>query len=171
MIDWSALLAALGPALGKALYDVGEKIVFEPLLEPAGEALKERMLRGYKARVDEARLRGAVEAAARATGQWEDLGEDYRLKGALHRLAEGGRDDLRRSTVAAALAMTDEAPEQVPDELRQALHVEQRHRPDLAASCGRSARGWRRPMKTTGRWRIWCTRTPCGSACAPSLPG
>jgi len=56
MIGWAALLAALGPALGKALYDVGKDVVIDPLLEPASEELNQRMLRGYRKRVDEAKL-------------------------------------------------------------------------------------------------------------------
>jgi formylglycine-generating enzyme required for sulfatase activity len=127
------VLAALGPALGEALYEVGKEVVAEPLMEPATEQLKERMLRGYQKRVDGASVRDAVKEAAAASGleEWEDWG-DYPLRAALDRLAGQGYEELREPTVAAALAMTDEAPEQVPDELLRALKVDERHRPDLA---------------------------------------
>jgi hypothetical protein len=126
------LLAALGPALGKALYDVGKEVV-KSLTGPLAELVRERMLQGYNAQVDDANVRESVEAAAEATGltQWEGL-DGYTLQRALHHLAEEGRDALRRRTVAAALAMTRETPDQVPDELLRALDVNERHRSDLA---------------------------------------
>ena len=91
------------------------------------------MRRGYDARVDDARVRGAVEKAAQATGlaSWEDWA-DYPLRAALDRLAGEGQDALREQTLAAALAMTEGIPEQIPGELLRALRVSKRHRPELA---------------------------------------
>jgi len=128
---WVTLLAALGPALGKALYDVGKEVV-KPLTGPLAEQVEAWARRGYDARVDDAKVRKAVEAAARTTGLWEGLADHYRLKGALHRLAEPGQDTLRESTVAAALAMKEGAPEEVPDELLKALDVDAQDRPMFA---------------------------------------
>jgi len=129
---WVTLLAALGPALGKALYDVGKEVV-KPLTGPLAELVRERMLQGYNAKVGDANVREAVEAAARATGltRWEDL-DAYTLRRALHHLAEEGRVELHKRTVAAALAMTRESPDQVPQELLRTLDVDERHWPDLA---------------------------------------
>jgi formylglycine-generating enzyme required for sulfatase activity len=128
---WVALLAALGPALGKALYDVGKEVV-KPLTGPLAEQVEAWARRGYDAKVDGARVRKAVEAAARTTGLWEGLADHYRLTGALHRLAERGQDTLRQSTVAVALAMTEGTPEEVPDELLKALDVDAQDRPVFA---------------------------------------
>ncbi|MCK4449136.1 MAG: NACHT domain-containing protein, partial [Anaerolineae bacterium] len=132
MDAWMTLLAALGPALAKALYEVGKEVVVKPLMGPAAEQFKARVRRGYDARVDDARVRGVVEAAVKATGltEWEDW-DDYPLRAALDRLAGEGQGALRKQTVAAALAMTREAPEEVPDALLAVLRVGERQRPDL----------------------------------------
>lgn len=127
-----AFLVALGPALAKALYEVGKELVVKPLLEPATGQLKERLLRGYRARPDDAKVIKAVEAALAATGFDQSREMAYPLQRALHNLGEGERDALRQATVAAALAMTEEVPDQVPDELLGALDVDERHRPVLA---------------------------------------
>jgi formylglycine-generating enzyme required for sulfatase activity len=127
-----AFLVALGPALAKALYEVGKEVVAKPLLEPATGQLKERLLCGYRARPDDAKVIKAVEAALAATGFDQSREMAYPLQRALHNLGEGERDTLRQATVAAALAMTEEVPEQVPDELLGALDVGERHRPVLA---------------------------------------
>jgi len=133
MIEWATLLAALGPALAKALHEVGKEVAVKPLVGPAGEQFKAWVRRGYDAKVDDARVRGAVEAAAKAAGltRWEDWA-DYPLRAALDRLAGRGQDALRKQTLAAALAMTKDTPEQVPDELLRALRVSEGQRPDLA---------------------------------------
>jgi formylglycine-generating enzyme required for sulfatase activity len=133
MSVWMTLLAALGPALGKALYEVGKTVVAEPLMEPATEQLKERVMGGYEKRVDAAKVREAVQAAGEASdlAEWEDL--PYQLQRAFHRLGEKGRDTLRESTVAAALAMRNGDPAQVPDGLLKALDVDERYRADLAS--------------------------------------
>ena len=127
------LLAALGPALAKALYEVGKEVVAKPLMGPAAEQFEARVRHGYDARVDDAQVCKAVEAAVQAAGltQWEDWA-DYPLRAALDRLAGEGQDTLRKQTVAAALAMTEETPGQVPDELLAALRVPADHRADLA---------------------------------------
>jgi formylglycine-generating enzyme required for sulfatase activity len=127
-----AFLVALGPALAKALYEVGKEVVAKPLLEPATEHFRERVLRGYQAKVDDAKLIKAVDVALAATGFDPSQEMAYPLRRALHNLGEGERDALRKATVAAALAMTEEVPEQVPDELLGALDVDERHRSDLA---------------------------------------
>jgi formylglycine-generating enzyme required for sulfatase activity/DNA polymerase III delta prime subunit len=106
---------------------VGKEVV-KPLTGPLAEQVEAWARRGYDAKVDGARVRKAVEAAARTTGLWEGLADHYRLTGALHRLAEPGQDTLRESTVAAALAMKEGAPEEVPDELLKALDVDAQDR-------------------------------------------
>mgnify|MGYP001060558048 CR=1 FL=1 len=115
MIGWAALLAALGPALGKALYEAGKKVLAEPLIEPATEQLKERMLRGYRERVDDAKLRGAMESAARAAGQWEELAEDYPLKRAHHYLAELSGGERQRAAIARHRQKIGPDPGQLTD--------------------------------------------------------
>ena len=133
MDPWMTLLAALGPALAQALYDVGKEVAVKPLVGPAAERFKARVRRGYDARVDDARVCEAVETAVEATGltRWEDWA-DYPLRAALDRLAGRDQDALRKQTLAAALAMTEETPEQVPDELLKALRVPANRRTDLA---------------------------------------
>jgi len=88
---WVTLLAALGPALGKALYDVGKEVV-KPLTGPLAERVETWARRGYDGKVDDAKVRGAVETAAKATGltEWEGL-DGYTLRRALHHLAEDWR--------------------------------------------------------------------------------
>jgi formylglycine-generating enzyme required for sulfatase activity len=122
------IAATLAPLLVAALKEVADEVVVKPLLGPATEQFKSWV----DARVDDIKVRQAVEAAAQAAGQWEGLDERYWLKSALHRLAEPGRAALRKSTVAAALAMTDDAAEEVPVELLRALDVLEEHRADLA---------------------------------------
>ena len=128
----STLLIALGAALGKAVYDVGKEIA-KPLTGPATEQFKAWARRRYDAKADEAKMSKAVDAAAQATGlvDWENWA-DYPLRAALDRLAGHGHDALRQQTIAAALAMTRGAPDEIPDELLKALNVDDRHRPDLA---------------------------------------
>jgi formylglycine-generating enzyme required for sulfatase activity len=129
---WVTLQAALGPALGKALCEVGKEVVAKPLMGPAAEQVEAWVRRRYDARVKDGKAREALEAAGRASGfsEWERL--PYQLQRAFHRLADKQRGGLRQSTVAAALAMEDERPAQVPDELLRALDVDERYRPDLA---------------------------------------
>lgn len=133
MNAWMTLLAALGPVLAQALYEVGKEVVAKPLMGPAAEPVKRWVRRGYDARAGDARVRKALEAAVKATGltKWQDWA-DYPLVAALDRLAGKGQDTLRKQAVAAALAMTGDAPEQVPDELLQALRVPDNLHPDLA---------------------------------------
>jgi formylglycine-generating enzyme required for sulfatase activity len=129
---WVTLLAALGPALARALYDVGKEVV-KPLMGPATERFEAWARRRYDAKVDDARVRDAIEIAAQAAAPAER--EDWAhhpLISALDRLAGRGQDALRRQTLAAALAMTDDAPEQVPRELLRALRVPESRRADLA---------------------------------------
>jgi len=47
MDAWMTLLAALGPALAKALYEVGKEVVVKPLMGPAAERFKAWVRRGY----------------------------------------------------------------------------------------------------------------------------
>jgi formylglycine-generating enzyme required for sulfatase activity/energy-coupling factor transporter ATP-binding protein EcfA2 len=132
MMAWATVLAALGPALGKALYEVGNKVLVEPLMGPAAEQVEAWVRCGYDAKVDDAKIREAVETAGEASefDEWENL--PYQLQRAFHRLEERERDALRQSTVAAALAMRSEEPAQVPDALLKALSVDEGYRGDLA---------------------------------------
>jgi formylglycine-generating enzyme required for sulfatase activity len=124
----------LAAALGKALYEVGKEVVAKPLLEPIAEQVKARVRRGYDAKVDDAKVRQALAAAIETVGldKWEEA--EYPLRGAADRLKgkEQEHEALRKQTVAAVLQMTGDAPEQVPDELLQALRVPASHRADLA---------------------------------------
>jgi formylglycine-generating enzyme required for sulfatase activity len=122
------IAATLAPLLAAALKEVADEVVVEPLLGPATKQFKSWV----DAKADDIKVRQAVETAAQAAGQWEGLDECYRLKSALHRLAEPGRGALRKSTVAAALAMTDDAAEEVRVELLRALDVPEEYRADLA---------------------------------------
>ena len=71
------LLAMLGPALAKALYEVGKEVVAKPLMGPAAG----RFNAWVDARVDDVKVCEAVETAAKEAGLWEGLADDYRLKG------------------------------------------------------------------------------------------
>ena len=107
MDAWLTLLAALGPAVAQALYDVSKEVVVKPLTGPAAEQVKRWVRRGYDAKVEDAKVRQAVADAAEASGLAQGVGlTDYPLQRALHRLADEGRDALRRQAVAAALVMT-----------------------------------------------------------------
>ncbi len=129
----STLLIVLGAALGKAVYEVGKEVVAKPLMGPAAERFKAWVRRGYDAKVDDAKMSTAIETAVRATGltDWQNWA-DYPLRAALDRLAGSGQDALRQQTIAAALAMMRDAPEEIPAELLKTLDVDERHRPSLA---------------------------------------
>jgi formylglycine-generating enzyme required for sulfatase activity len=132
MDAWMTLLVALGPALAQALYEVGKEVVAKPLMGPATERFNAWVRRGYDAKVDDVKVRKAVETAAQASGLAEARDwANYPLRIALDRLASRKQDVLRKQAVAAALAMTREAPEEVPDALLAALRMPEHQRPNL----------------------------------------
>lgn len=127
---WVNWLAVLAPALAQALFKVAEKVLVEPMQAPATEQMKRWVQRGYKAKVDDAKVRQAIESATRAVEQ--ETRDDYPWRRTLNQLAEPKRDELREAVVAVMLKMTSESPEQIPDTLLRALDLDVTHKPLLA---------------------------------------
>jgi len=122
------LAVALGPALFTAFEKLLEKGVIDPALEKGLEPLREWLTRPYDKKKEAAKLRAAVEAAARQAGG--DTAVGTRLGRALNSLQDQPARAVR--VAAAAIEMVRDDPNRLPPELLKELDLLDDHRPPFA---------------------------------------